>query len=599
MNALPTLTLHRSSTRAYSKTVTPWAPLLPALVFLAVMLVYPVGQLLLLSIQSRDGSFTTEHYLRAFSNEVYVHVLFITIKIATLTALISALVSYPVAYLIATSRGASKSKLMFWVILPFWTSFLVRTFAWIVIFGRNGLANQMLQASGITDAPQELLYNLRAVLIGMSHAMIPLCIITMIAVMEAIDDNLSKAAATLGARPGNTFWRIYFPLSLPGVAAGGLLVFITALGFFITPAFLGGRHETMITQIIIEQVIDLLNWSFAGVLSVLLLIAGLVIFAIYNRLLGISSFGGVASGKAQSVLERPGGSGRVGRALVNALGNVSDIASIVLTKALARNPSRSTTSRVLLWGIAVLVLIFLCLPTLVMIPISFTGASVLDWPPKGFSLEWYRALWQSPLWLQAAIRSLLVALGAALLAMLIGTPAAFALSRSRIQGKAVILGFVMAPLIIPRIIIAVALFYLYARVGLVGTYAGLILGHSVLAVPYVVVTLSAVLKGYDTRLDQAANNLGATNFRTLVHVTLPILKGGLISAFLFAFITSFDELTVALFVSGGLTATLPKQLWDSAILQVSPTLAAASTLLLLFLTLLIVVAERLRAASAR
>lgn len=599
MNALPTSIEQLAPTRSYWKVASRWAPLLPVLAFLFVMLVYPVGQLLLLSIKSGDASFTTEHYRRAFSNEVYVHILLITIKIAALTALISVLVSYPVAYLIATSRRSAKSQLIFWVILPFWTSFLVRTFAWVVIFGRNGLANQMLQAVGITDAPLELLYNLRAVLIGMAHAMIPLCIMTMISVMEAIEGNLPRAAATLGARPGNAFWRIYFPLSLPGVAAGGLLVFITALGFFITPAFLGGRQETMITQIIIEQVIDLLNWSFAGVLSVLLLVAGLVIFAIYNRLLGISSFAGVAGGKAQSVRDRPSGSGRVGRAIVNTLGNVSDIASIALTKAFSQTRSRSRTGRRLLWGVALLVLVFLCLPTLVMIPISFTESTVLDWPPKGFSLEWYRALWQSPLWLQAALRSLLVALGAALLAMLIGTPAAFALARSRIRGKAAVLGFVMAPLIIPRIIIAVALFYLYARVGLVGTYSGLILGHTVLAIPYVVVTLSAVLKGYDTRLDQAASNLGATNFKTLVYVTLPILRSGLISAFLFAFITSFDELTVALFVSGGLTATLPKQLWDSAILQVTPTLAAASALLLLFVTLLIFVAERLRAASAR
>ena len=150
------------------------------------------------------------------------------------------------------------------MLLPFWTSFLVRTFAWIVLLGRNGAVNGLLRAMGITDAPAELIYNFTGVMIGMTHALMPLAILTMVAVMENIDPNLARAATTLGARGGQAFWRIYFPLSLPGVAAAGLLVFITALGFFITPALLGGRREIMITQVIIEQVQDLLNWAFAG-----------------------------------------------------------------------------------------------------------------------------------------------------------------------------------------------------------------------------------------------------------------------------------------------------------------------------------------------
>jgi putative spermidine/putrescine transport system permease protein len=156
------------------------------------------------------------------------------------------------------------------------------------------------------------------------------------------------------------------------------------------------------------------------------------------------------------------------------------------------------------------------------------------------------------------------------------------------------MAFILSPLIIPRMIIAVALFYLYARIGLVGTSLGLVLGHTVLAVPYVVVTVMAVLKNYDERLDQAAGTLGANPGRTLWHITFPLIRPGLIAAFLFAFITSFDELTIALFVSGGLATTLPKQMWDDALLKVSPTLAAVSTVLLIFVTAMILLAEYFR-----
>jgi putative spermidine/putrescine transport system permease protein len=178
--------------------------------------------------------------------------------------------------------------------------------------------------------------------------------------------------------------------------------------------------------------------------------------------------------------------------------------------------------------------------------------------------------------------------------MVLGVPAAFALARRSFRGKTGALALVLSPLIMPRMIIAVALFYLYARIGLVGSWLGLILGHAVLAIPFVVVTVMAVLKNYDERLDQAAGSLGAGPARTLYHVTLPLIRAGLVASFLFAFVTSFDELTIALFVTGGLTTTLPKQMWDDALLKVTPTLAAVSTVLILFVAVTIVLAERLR-----
>lgn len=376
------------------------------------------------------------------------------------------------------------------------------------------------------------------------------------------------------------------------MAAGGLLVFISSLGFFITPAFLGGRFETMITQVIIEQIQEMLNWSFAGALAMLLLVAALLIFLVYDRLLGLSTLAGEA-GRS--------GSGRPSRlsALLSlaglkicaGLGHVTD--AVLFPAFLARGAERERPRRsfgpAVQWIVVLAILLFLCLPAFIMVPVSFTGGSTIDWPPRGFSLQWWQSLVNSPLWSQAALRSLIVALGTACLSMLLGVPAAFLLARESMRGKTALLALILSPLIVPRMIIAVALFYVYARIGLVGSYLGLTLGHTVIAIPYVVITVMAVLKNYDQRYDQAAWNLGAPRLTTLMRITLPQIKAGLLSAFLFAFITSFDELTLALFVTGGLTTTLPKQMWDDALLRVNPTLAAASTLLLLLVSVVVLI----------
>ena len=566
----------------------------PLVVLLLVLLIYPVGQLLLLSVFGEQG-FSLAQYHRLFESSVYVNVLLITLKISLWTTFFSVVAGYPVAYLISSLSARRKTSLLFWVLLSFWTSFLVRTFAWVVLLGRNGVVNQLLQALGILDAPANLLYNFGSVLVGMVHALMPLAVLTMLSVMENIDRNLPRAASTLGARPGTAFWKIYFPLSMPGVAAAAIMVFVTAIGFFITPALLGGRKETMITQIIIDQVQQTMNWEFAGAVSVLLLVVVLVVFAIYDKVLGLSTMTGAASTRMRAS-GREGLGRRVGDAVLTALAEISDRLFGLLPKRLRRSVSGTGQSRTL-WWIVLLVLAFLSAPAFLMIPLSFDSGSGLTWPPKGFSLQWYEQMFTSPVWMQAITRSLIVGVGTGLLAMLIGTPAAFLLVRANMRGKSAMLAFVLSPIVVPRMIIAVGMFYFFARVGLVGSTIGLILAHTVVAVPYVVITMMAVLRNYDTRLDLAAQSLGAGPWATLRFVTFPILGAGLMSSFLFAFATSFDELTIALFASGGLNATLPKQFWDEVTLQISPVIAAVSTCLFLFIAALIWLADRLRRRS--
>ena len=287
---------------------------------------------------------------------------------------------------------------------------------------------------------------------------------------------------------------------------------------------------------------------------------------------------------------------RVSEAFLGTLGHISDALLALLPRSRRREVQQGDSF--LLRAVVVVLLVFLSVPALLMIPISFADKSGLNWPPQGFTWQHYQDMLASPLWIGATVRSFVVGFFAALAAMVIGTPVAFLLVRSQMRGKALLLAFVLSPLIIPRMIIAVGMFYFFSKIGLVGTSLGLVLGHTVIAVPYVVMTMMAVLRNYDTRLDMAAQSLGAKPWQTLRYVTFPIIAAGLTSSFLFAFATSFDELTISLFASGGLSSTLPKQFWDEVTLQISPVIAAVSTCLFAFIGILITCADWLRRRTA-
>lgn len=560
----------------------------PGLLFLAFFFAWPVAQLLGLSlVDPESGGFSTATYERIAATEVYVRVLGITFRIAGWTAFWSLVIGYPLAYWLSRLPDMYRGRMLLFVMVPFWTSYLVKTFAWMIVLGRSGIINSLATGSGIVDQPLSLLHNEFGVMVGMVHAMVPLAVMTMLPVMAGIDRRLVQAAQTLGASPAHAFWLVYFKLSLPGVAAAGLLVFISSLGFFIVPAFLGGRQQTMLAQLIITQVQELLNWPFAGALAAMMLASALVSCWIYDRIFGIST---IAGGSAQVSTGRLRDLGLAVLALVaKAAGRLSNLTRSLLGRR---------GSAAILPAFAWLAIGFLVLPTLLVIPLAFTSSQFLEFPPPGYGLSWFRTYFESPLWIQATIRSFSVAFATAIAATAIGGFTALALANSRTRWSGMIFAFFLAPMIVPRIVIAVGLFYLFARIGLVATDLGLIIGHTVLAIPFTLVTMAAVLKGYDQRLDQAAATLGANRVRTLTGVTIPLVKGGLVAAFLFAFITSFDELTIAIFVSGGVKTTLPKQMWDDMILQLNPTLAAVSVVVFVVVTVMLLLAERFRSSTS-
>jgi putative spermidine/putrescine transport system permease protein len=240
---------------------------------------------------------------------------------------------------------------------------------------------------------------------------------------------------------------------------------------------------------------------------------------------------------------------------------------------------RGRTARYLLALFGGAVLLFLCLPIAVVVPMSFSSASSLEFPPPGLSLRWYESFFGDPRWLRAAQNSFIVALAASLSALVLGSIAAYGLVRGRFRGRAVLEGNFILPLILPPVITAVALYIFFARFGLLGTIPGLIIAHTILTVPYVVLLMSVAIRQFDVRIEQVAYSLGASWFRMLRSVLLPNLLPSVLAAWIFAFIISFDEVIVTLFLAGAYD-TIPKRMFNELILQVNPTITAIATLLI-------------------
>lgn len=246
-----------------------------------------------------------------------------------------------------------------------------------------------------------------------------------------------------------------------------------------------------------------------------------------------------------------------------------------------------------------LVTLFLLAPIIVLVPMSFGSSLIPEFPPRTISLEQYREFLSSGPWLDALFTSVRVAVMAMAAATLLGTMASFALVRSRFPGKTPASAVMMAPRFVPIIITALAFYALFAELRIVGTELGLVIAHTIIAAPYVIIIVSATLRGFDRSLERAAQSLGANPSRTVLDITIPLIKSGILSAALIAFIVSFDEIVVAIFIAGTRATTLPKKMWDSLVFEMEPTLPAVSTLILLSTLVLFALAAWARRTAQR
>ncbi|MBY3447102.1 ABC transporter permease subunit [Rhizobium laguerreae] len=547
---------------------------LPAMGVLLVVFGVPTVQLFLESLNAPN--FSIQNYSSFLGQYANIRVLLQTLEISAIATVICLLVGYPTAYLISTASKRARMVLIVLVVIPYLTSGLARTYSWVVILGDNGLINSALMNWGLISSPLPLIYNRVAVYVGMVHIMLPMMILPLVSVMLGINTSLIAAAKSMGAKPSTAFWRVYFPLSMPGVRSGTLLVFVICLGFYITPAALGGLGDAMLSTFIASQVSTGFNMGSVSASSFVLLAIAVVMLSVFG--LNLSGTQDSAPKLRKGFMERFS----LLRAVKQYLNELSVASrSKRWSKALYQPQGAGGWSRFAGILTLTLVIFFLLFPEVVVIIMSFSSDATLQFPPSGFSLQWYGSFFGDEAWYGAAWTSIKIGLAVAALSTVLGTLAAYGLSRiaSDIRGWLTVV--ILAPITIPVIVVGVASYFGLVNLGFIGTETGIVLAHTIGAISYVVVIVSATLANFDRRLEQAAKSMGARPFTAFIRVTFPLIRPGIIGGALFAFIHSFDEVVVTSLVSGYSVRTLPLKMWENIRNEIDPTVAAVASLLTL------------------
>ena len=524
----------------------------PGVGYWVAFFLIPIGLLLLYSVYQRGPfggvvrTFTFENYERLV-DPLYTRVLLNSLRIALMSTALALLLGYPAAYAIATAPRRWRLVLLFLVVLPFWTSFLIRTYAWIVLLNPAGLINRLLGAAGV--GPFSLLYNEFAIVIGLAYAYLPLMILPIYSSIERLGGEPREAASDLYASPWTTFRTVLLPLTMPGVAAGSIFVFVPSMGNFIVPELLGGGREIMVGNLIQQQFLSARDWPFGAAIAVGLIAIMLVLLA--------------------------------GQALV--LRHEQGTAE--------RSPAREVhTRRRYLRAHLGVVYGFLYLPIAVLVVLSFNHAGLpTAW--GGLSLRWYRSVVTNAPILASVRTTLIVAVAVTAIATVLGTLLAVGLHRtvrSRVLDSVLFL-----PAVIPDIVLAIALlsFFNFAGVGLgIGT---IVIAHVVFDMIFVAAIVRTRLGYFDARIEEAAQDLYAGPVRTFVRITLPVIAPGIIAGALVAFTLSVDEFVIAFFNSGPSSITFPIRIYSMIRFGVTPEINAIAAFVLAFSLLVVGVALRL------
>ncbi|MER9223476.1 ABC transporter permease subunit [Mesorhizobium sp. M0644] len=547
----------------------------PALAVLLVVFGIPIAQLFLTSFNA--PAFSTANYKAFFGQPANVRVLFQTIEISVVATAICLLIGYPTAYLIVAASKRLRMALILFVIIPYLTSGLVRTYAWIVILGDRGLINNLLLDHGLISSPLLLIYNRMAVYIGMVHIMLPMMILPLVSVMMGIDKSLMAAARSMGARPFTAFWRVFFPLSMPGVRSGSLLVFVICLGFYVTPAALGGLGDAMLSTFIAAEVRSSFDIGRVAASAFVLLAIAIVMLSMLG--LDLSGTSGRTAQPPLKAWYRLSPSFGVMKRYVGEC-FISYRAKRWIAQ-LYRAGGDSRWPQLVGIMFLALVMFYLLFPELLVVIMSFSAGKYLEFPPSGFSLQWYGSFFGDPSWYAAAWTSIQIGIVVAIVSTVIGTLAAYGLSRTLPRLRGFLAMVILTPNTIPVIVVGVATYLGLVKLGLLGSITGIVLAHTIGAIGYVVVIVSASLANFDPQLEQAAMSMRAGPLQTFMKVTLPLIRPGIIGGAGFAFLHSFDEFVITSLVGGISMRTLPLKMWEDIRHQIDPTISAVATLLIL------------------
>lgn len=543
-----------------------WALTLPAVLLLLVFFFYPLLRIAGLSVGFPGLSLAD--YAIVF-NPVNRMIAVRTFSIAGIITLVTLLLAYPMAAFLCQAQGMARKLAMLCVVIPFLTSFLVRSYAWVVLLGDDGAINSALRWLGVIEEPLELLYNRLGMSVGMVHIMLPLLVLPIYSSMRGIDPMQWKATQTLGGGALRSFFTVYLPQTFSGVRSGCTLVFILALGFYITPAMLGSSGDLMLGNLIATNVETATSYGFSAAVACVLLVGTVLVFGLLRRREPRQQPSALAR-----LFTRTLGLGRLGVAL----------SGFGWSRGRGRARSALRFKPVWLLGAyGVLVCLYLMLPSAVVVIASFNGQDSLAFPPQQWSLRWYAFLFNDDQWAQAGWLSLKIALASTALTMTLATLVSYAIARlpgARVVGRA-IYGMALAPMVVPSVVTALGAFAVLSDIGLFGTMTGVVIMHTCLSIPLVTVLMVAAFSSFDERLEMAALSLGGSRSRTFCRVVVPLVASSLLSSLLMAFLHSFDEVVLTSFIAGTRMMTVPLKMWENIRNQVDPAIAAMSSLLIL------------------
>lgn len=522
------------------------APALPLLSWAVIFILVPGVIMLVYSFwKYRNFNMYPEwnlsNYAEVFRQSAYPKVLLRTLWIAALTTVVTTVTAYPMAYFMARCTSTWRSVLLVLLMVPFWTSTLIRNYAWIAILGQNGAINRLLISIGIIDQPLTLLYTTGAVVTAAVYLYYPFAVLSIYSSLDKIGTDIEQAARDLGATPFQVFRRITLPLSLAGVQAAVVFVFVPTLGLFVTPQLLGGARATMIGNLQVS-LFHTLNFGLGSAVSILLLLVVLLIFGILGRSLDLESVYGGGTGK------------QVGTAI------------------------QTGTRNWILNGYAALVYIFLFAPITVLVLFSFNSSPAASFPLQGFTLQWYYDLFRNEFMLSTLRNSLIIAVATAVLSVMLAAPAAYAVVRNDFVGRRLLRQLMILPMVVPPLMLGVGMLQLFSTAGITPSILTVISGHITYVVPYAFIMISAQQYGFDRRIEEAASDLGASPWAAARRVVVPLMWPAIFAAALFAFTLSLDEFIITFLLSGS-TGTLPLHIWGQLRTDVSPEVNALGTLI--------------------
>ncbi len=544
----------------------------PTILTMICLLALPIFTLVTYSFWSQtyvhiDRTFTLANYEAFVDKWIYGKLLLRSIRMSATVTAITIVLAYPVAYFLAFRVTRNKMTWLILINIPFVTSYLLRVLAWKIMLGNNGVINGTLEGLGFIEEPLEyLLYSRFAVVLTLAHAWAAFAILPIYVSLQKIDRSLLEAAADLGDGPVRRFFRITLPLSMPGVIAAAVIEFIPTVGDYITPMMVGGPRGVMIGQIVAAQFGAANNWPLGAALTIIMMIT---ITAIVCTFIWFARLGTVRAKDME-------------------------------TTAASHRP-RAHGRRRFDWLVVyvIIYLAFLYIPSAMLPVFSFNDSIQMVLPLKDFTFKWYAALADHSGLLNALVNSLKVAVPVAFVTTTLATFAAKALTRYRMPGRGMAIGFILIPMVMPGIILAVGLLVLALAVGMPLSLWTVGVAHVVTTVPFATLVVMARLEGFSKNIEEASRDLGMSGFMTFWRVTFPLILPAICASLLLTFTASFDEFLFAFFL-GGNQVTLPVFIWTQVRFpQTLPSVLALGAIIFMASIALIVTAEFLRRSGDR